>query len=250
MARSASSAAPREVKFTNLDKIFFPECSFTKGDLIRYYVDVAPYLLPHLRGRPVTLIRFPDGVTGEKFYEKNAPKFAPEWIKTHEVPRHRHEGFTRYILIDDANALAWCANLAAIELHPFLHRVPDLDRPTHVVFDLDPGEGADLRDCARVGFHVKAITDELGLTSFAKVSGSKGLQVYVPLNTPVSYEATRAFAKSVAALLEQRHPDLVVSNMAKARRLKRVLIDWSQRRRRSRSTRCGGSGSVPTSPCR
>ena len=228
MARSASSAAPREVKFTNLDKIFFPESGFTKGDLIRYYVDVAPYLLPHLRGRPVTLIRFPDGVTGEKFYEKNAPKFAPEWIKTHEVPRRRHEGFTRYILIDDANALAWCANLAAIELHPFLHRVPDLDRPTHVVFDLDPGEGADLRDCARVGFHVKAITDELGLTSFAKVSGSKGLQVYVPLNTPVSYEATRAFAKSVAALLEQRHPDLVVSNMAKARRLKRVLIDWSQ----------------------
>ena len=228
MARSASAAAPREVKFTNLDKIFFPDCGFTKGDLIRYYVDAAPYLLPHLRGRPVTLIRFPDGVTGEKFYEKNAPKFAPDWIATQAVPRRRHEGVTRYILIDDANALAWCANLAAIELHPFLHRVPDLDRPTHVVFDLDPGEGADLRDCARVGFHVKAITDELGLTSFAKVSGSKGLQVYVPLNTAVSYEATRAFAKSVAALLEQRHPDLVVSNMAKVRRHKRVLIDWSQ----------------------
>jgi len=228
MARAASAAAPREVKFTNLEKIFFPASGFTKGELIRYYVDVAPYLLPHLRGRPVTLIRFPDGVEGGKFYEKNTPRFAPDWIKTHEVPRRRQEGVTRYILIEDASALAWCANLAAIELHPFLHRAPDPDRPTHVVFDLDPGEGADLRDCARVGFLVKAITDELGLASFAKVSGSKGLQVYVPLNTAVAYAATRAFAKGVAELLEQRHPELVVSHMAKARRQKRVLIDWSQ----------------------
>ena len=228
MPRASSASAPREVKFSNLDKVFVPECGFTKGELVRYYVDVAPFLLPHLRGRPVTLIRFPDGVNGEKFYEKNAPKFAPDWIQTHEVPRRRHEGFTRYIVVDDASALAWCANLAAVELHPFLHRIPDLDRPTHVVFDLDPGEGADLRDCARVGFLVKAITDELGLETFAKVSGSKGLQIYVPLNTAVTYEATRAFAKGVAELLEQKHPGLVVSNMAKVRRQKRVLIDWSQ----------------------
>ena len=228
MFRASSSSAPPEVRFTNLDKVLFPEIGFTKGELIRYYVDVAPFILPHLRGRPVTLIRYPDGVGGEKFYGKNAPRFAPHWIKTQEVPRRRHEGVTRYIVIDDAPTLAWCANLAAIELHPFLHRAPDLGRPTHVVFDLDPGEGADLRDCARVGFLVKEIADGLGLASFAKVSGSKGLQLHVPLNTPVAYDATRAFAKSVAELLEQRHPDLVVSNMAKVRRQKRVLIDWSQ----------------------
>lgn len=229
MPRTRSPApAPPEVKFTNLDKVFFPETGFTKGELVRYYVDVAPFILPHLRGRPVTLIRYPDGVTGEKFYEKNAPKFAPPWIKTHEVPRRRHEGTTRYIVIDDAPTLAWCANLAAVELHPFLHRAPELDCPTQVVFDLDPGEGADLRDCARVGFLVKAITDDLGLQCLAKVSGSKGLQLYVPLNTDVTYDATRAFAKGMAELLEQRHPDLVVSNMAKVRRQKRVLIDWSQ----------------------
>lgn len=224
--RAARAAAP-EVKFTNLDKVLFPETGFTKGELIRYYVDVAPFLLPHLRGRPVTVIRYPDGVEGEKFYEKNAPKFAPPWIRTREVPR-RHGGVTRYIVVDDAPTLAWCANLAAIELHPFLHRAEALARPTHVVFDLDPGEGADLRDCARVGFLVKEIADGLGLASFAKVSGSKGLQLYIPLHSAVTYEVTRAFAKSVAELLEQKHPGLVVSNMVRARRKNRVLIDWSQ----------------------
>ena len=217
-----------EVKFTNLDKVFFPKTGFTKGQMIQYYVDVSRYLLPHLRQRPITLIRFPDGVDGEKFYEKNAPKFAPPWIQTYGVNRRHEAGQVNYIVINDAPTLAWCANIAGLELHPFLHRIPKLDQPTHVVFDLDPGEGADLRTCARVAFLVKEITDALKLKAFAKVSGSKGLQIYVPLNTKTNYAATSSFAKAVAELLEQRHPALVVSQMDKVRRRGRVLIDWSQ----------------------
>ncbi|HVU18765.1 MAG TPA: non-homologous end-joining DNA ligase [Candidatus Didemnitutus sp.] len=216
------------VKFSNLDKVFFPRTGFTKGEMIQYYVSAAPCLLPHLAHRPVTLIRYPDGITGEKFYEKNAPPFAPPWLATVAVARRHTEGHTNYIVIDNVRALAWCANLAAIEIHPFLHRVRAPTRPTQVVFDLDPGEGADLVTCARVAFLVKEIADRLGLQLFPKVSGSKGLQLYVPLNTPVTYAATSAFAKSVAEHLEQEHPELVVSRMAKARRRRRVMIDWSQ----------------------
>lgn len=217
-----------EVTFTHLDKVYFPAGHYTKGQMIQYYVAVAPYLLPHLRDRPLTLIRFPGGVTGEKFYERNAPSFTPDWVKTFRVPRHGEAGAINYILINDASTLAWCANLGAIELHPFLHRVPNLNQPTCLAFDLDPGDGADLATCARVAFLVKDILDPLKLIAFPKVSGSKGLQLYVPLNTPVTYQATGAFAKAVAQLLEQRYPELVVSNMAKVLRSRRVLIDWSQ----------------------
>ncbi len=214
--------------FTHLEKVFFPRGRFTKGQLVRYYLDVAEFILPHLKNRPVTLIRFPDGVGGIKFYEKNAPKFVPDWVKTFTVPRRHEDGGINYILINDARTLAWCANIAAIELHPFLHRVPDLDRPTVVAFDLDPGEGSNLADCAQVAFLVKGILDQLGLKAFPKVSGSKGLQLYVPLNTGVTYAATESFAKAVAELLEERHPEQVVSRMTKVRRRGRVLIDWSQ----------------------
>lgn len=224
----APRAKPPEVKFSNLTKLFFPEGKFTKGEVIGYYVKVAPYILPHLKDRPVTLIRFPDGVTGEKFYEKNVPSFAPEWIKTHAVSRRRQEGKTNYIVINDAATLAWCANLAAIELHPFLHHTKNLDRPTHVVFDFDPGDGADIFTCAKVAFLVKEILDGLNLDAFPKVSGSKGIQLYVPLNTQVTYDTTSAFAKAMAELLQQKHPDLVVSKMDKLQRRGRVLIDWSQ----------------------
>lgn len=230
MAHSAKKVSAK-VKFSNLEKIFFPKTGFTKGELIRYYIEVAPFILPHLRGRPVTLIRFPDGVEGEKFYEKNVPRFAPAWVKTAKVKRRSEPGEINYILINDAETLAWCANLAAIELHPFLHRAKNVDQPTAVAFDFDPGEGADLRDCIRVGFLVKTILDELGLEAFPKVSGSKGLQLYVPLNTPVTYDATSAFAKAVAELLQRQHPHEVVSQMSKALRKGRVMIDWSQNSR-------------------
>jgi bifunctional non-homologous end joining protein LigD len=225
---AARAKAGPEVKFTNEGKVMFPKDGFTKGQMVHYYIDVAAYILPHLKDRPVTLIRFPDGVDGKKFYEKNAPGFTPDWVSTFGVSRRQAEGKIDYIVINDVRTLAWCANLAAIELHPFLHRIAHLDRPTAVAFDLDPGEGADLSTCASAAFLVKGILDRLGLKSFPKVSGSKGLQLYVPLNTSVTYESTAAFAKAVAELLEQQNPKLIVSNMAKERRRGRVLIDWSQ----------------------
>ena len=238
MPRTTKKSA-RQVSFSSVDKLYFPS-GFTKGDMLRYYIGIAPTMLPHLEDRPVTLIRFPEGVNGESFYEKNAPKHAPDWIKTFPVPRHREDGFINYILINDAETLAWCANLGAIELHPFLHRAPKIDRPTHVAFDLDPGEGADIFTCIDVAARLKELFDGLGLESFPKVSGSKGVQLYVPLNTDVSYAATSPFAKSVAELLARQHPKLVVSDMSKALRKKKVLIDWSQNSQ-SKTTVCAYS---------
>ncbi len=230
MARSKprlSIPAASDVSFTHVEKLYFPAAKFRKSDLICYYLEIAPVLLPHLRDRPVTLIRFPEGVDGEKFYEKNVPTHAPDWIQTAPVARS-DGGFINYLLINDARTLAWCANRGAIELHPFLHRADDLSRPTHIAFDLDPGEGADLLTCIDVGFLVRDVLTGLGLESFPKVSGSKGLQLYVPLNTPVTYESVTPFAKAMADLLHEQHPQLIVTDMLKTLRKNKVLIDWSQ----------------------
>lgn len=223
----AGMCAKPKVAVTHPDKVYFPN-GFTKGEMIRYYAAIAPVMLPHLRNRPVTLIRFPNGVKGESFYEKNAPAHRPDWVKTFPVPRRAHEGEIDYILVNDLETLAWCANLGAIELHPFLHRVPKLDQPTHVAFDLDPGEGANLLTCIEVALLLREMFAKLELQAFPKVSGSKGLQLYVPLHTPTTYEATSPFAKTVAELLARQNPKLVVSEMSKALRKNRVMIDWSQ----------------------
>jgi bifunctional non-homologous end joining protein LigD len=226
-ATSTIKVNGREVGVSNLQKVLFPGNRFTKGQVIDYYVRISPYLLPHLKDRPVTLVRFPDGVLGESFYEKNAPGFSPKWIKT--VPIARKEGGrTNYILINDLPTLVWVGNLAALELHPFLHRAQKIEKPTHIAFDLDPGEGTNVLTCAEVAFHLKQLLDQLGLQCFPKVSGSKGLQVYVPLNTTVTYEQTSAFARTLAELLTEKHPDLVLFKMAKILRRKKVFIDWSQ----------------------
>ncbi|HZR04417.1 MAG TPA: non-homologous end-joining DNA ligase [Candidatus Udaeobacter sp.] len=223
MARSHTRIA-----ISNPDKILYPAAKFTKADVVDYYERVARYLLPHFRNRPVTLKRYPDGIHGEAFYEKDAPAFTPDWVKTFPVPRHDGGPDINYILIDDLRTLTWVANIAALELHPFLHRVPRIDRPTSVVFDLDPGEGANVLDCAAVAFRLRDVLAKLRLKSFAKLSGSKGIQVYVPLNTNVAYEQTQPFARAVAELLEQKHPDKIVADMAKNLRAKKVFIDWSQ----------------------
>lgn len=220
---------PRTIAVSNLEKILYPGKKFTKAKVIDYYVQISKYLLPHLKNRPVTLKRFPEGVFGEYFYEKDAPAFTPDWVKTVRVPRRETAGDDiRYILINDLPTLVWLANLANLEIHPFLHRAPQIDRPTAMVFDCDPGEGADILSCARVALMLRELLKDLGLTSLAKVSGSKGLQVYVPLNTTVTYDETSTLAKAIAQILEEREPKLIVSAMPKNLRTKKVFIDWSQ----------------------
>ena len=221
-------AGSRTLTVSNLEKPLYPASGFTKGQVIDYYTRVSRHLLPHLKNRPVTMKRFPDGIHGKHFYEKDAPRFTPEWVQTFPVPRRGGGRDIRYILINDLPTLVWCANLASLEIHPFLHRAPHIERPTYVVFDLDPGEGADILNCVDVAFLLKGLLDNLKLESFPKVSGSKGLQVYVPFNTSVTYEKTRPFAQTVAMYLEREHPDRVISEMAKVARTRKVFIDWSQ----------------------
>jgi bifunctional non-homologous end joining protein LigD len=248
------------VRLTNLDKVLFPETGFTKAEVVDYYARVAPVLLPHLAGRHITLKRFPNGVDGQSFFEKNCPSHRPPWVRTASVARSpasrpegrrgrrrtskevasadgtsggtsadgRNETAITYCTVDSTATLVWLANLAALELHAPMAHAEDPGRPAAIVFDLDPGAPADLVDCCEVGLWIRDGLDRLGLQCWAKTSGSKGLQVYVPLNTPTTHEATSAFAKSLAHWLEGDHPDRVVSTQRKDARVGRVLIDWSQ----------------------
>ncbi len=218
----------RTVSLTNLDKVLYPAAGFTKAHVIDYYARVAEWILPHLKDRPVTLNRFPDGVEGKKFYEKDAPRFTPDWVKIAPVPRKNGGPDIRYILINDHATLVWCANIASLELHPFLHRAKTLDRPTSIVFDLDPGEGNNVVSAAKVAFLLRDILSRAGLQTFPKLSGSKGVQVYAPLNTRVTYEQTQPYARALADRLAREHPDQIVSAMAKHLRTNKVFIDWSQ----------------------
>ncbi len=217
----------RTISVTNLDKVFYPRCGFTKGDVIDYYIRISPVLLPHLRDRPLSLKRYPDGVDGFFFYEKQCPKHRPRWIKTTRVSKAAG-GEIHYCVMNDLPALVWAANLADLELHTFLHKAQRLDRPTTLAFDLDPGAPADILTCCRVGLLIRELFDRAGLESFPKTSGSKGLQVYVPLHTAVTYEKTKALAHDIARRLERDHADLVVSRMEKAARHGKVFVDWSQ----------------------
>ena len=227
MATKRATRHP-ELAITNPDRVLYPAGRVTKAQVIEYYVNVARYLLPHFAQRPVTLKRYPAGVHGDFFYEKDAPGFTPQWVQTARVPRREGGPDIRYIMINDVATLGWCANIGSIELHPFLHRAPEIEKPTWIVFDLDPGEGADILTCAETAFLLRDLLEQLQLKSWVKVSGSKGLQVYVPLNTAITYHSTQPFARAVAQMLERQHPKLIVSEMAKNLRQNKVFIDWSQ----------------------
>jgi bifunctional non-homologous end joining protein LigD len=219
----------RTLKLTNADKVLYPASGFTKADLVGYYAGVAPALLPHLHDRPLTLKRYPNGVDSEFFYEKRSPRHRPDWIQTVPVPSDRGKTDIPYTLCQDLPTLVWLANLADIELHPSLALAGDVSRPTIVAFDLDPGAPAGIVECCEVALELRELFSQLGLEACAKTSGSKGLQVYLPLNHgATSYDQTKPFARAIAGLLEERHPELVVSSMAKAKRAGKVLIDWSQ----------------------
>jgi bifunctional non-homologous end joining protein LigD len=240
----------REMKLSNLAKVLYPQAGFTKRDVIGYYAAIAPVLIAHLDGRPLTIRRWPDGVDGHSFFQKQAPAHRPEWVRTVSLPSERKP--IDYILVPDLPTLVWLANLAALELHTPLARAEAIDRPTALVFDLDPGDPATLIECCRVGLQLQGMFENLGLESLAKTSGLKGLQVYVPLNSrSADYGHTKTFARTVAELLERAEPDLVVSRMTKARRGGKVLIDWSQNDRRKTtvctySLRAGARPNVST----
>jgi len=218
----------RQLTLSNLDKVLYPAVGFTKGEVIDYYARIAPVLLPHLKGRPLTMKRYPNGVSGMFFYEKNCPEHRPDWVQTTPVWSEGNNKTMHYCLAQDLATLVWAANLADLELHPSLSLGKDILRPTSIVFDLDPGPPADIVLCCQVGLWVREIFKSFGLESFAKTSGSKGLQIYVPLNTAVTYDQTKPFAHEIARLLERQHPEFVVSDMKKVLRTGKIFVDWSQ----------------------
>jgi bifunctional non-homologous end joining protein LigD len=218
----------RKVRVTNLAKVLYPESGFTKAQVIDYYARIAEVLLPHLRQHPVTLKRYPDGVNEEFFYEKQAPAHRPPWVKTAPVWSDTRGGNIDYCLLNDRAALVWVANLASLELHPFLHVAPRLDSPVSVVFDLDPGPPATIVECCGVALTLRKLFASLGLECLAKTSGSKGLQLFVPLNSPTSYEKTKPFAQQIAEQMRERVPEMVLTRMQRSLRRGKIFIDWSQ----------------------
>jgi bifunctional non-homologous end joining protein LigD len=225
----------RELKLTNLDKVLYPKAGFTKGEMIDYYAKVAPAMIPHLSGRPVTLRRFPEGVEDldAAFFEKRCPKHRPKWVKTARVEAGPNAGKIDFCVCDGLPTLIWMAQLATVEFHPSLSRSRAPKRPTVLAFDLDPGPPADVVDCCRVALRLRDLFGHFGVQCFAKTSGSKGMQVYVPLNSKkVNYELTKPFAKAIAQLLEKQTPDEVISTMKKVDREGKVFVDWSQNHQR------------------
>ena len=223
-ARLEVQVEGRTLSLSNLGKVLYPVPGFTKGQVIDYYTRIAPVLLPHLRDRPLTLKRYPNGVDAGHFYEKNCPSHAPEWVRKERVDK------IDYCVCDNLATLVWLANLADLELHPSLSLVNDINRPTVMAFDLDPGPPAGLAECCEVACILRDALEQVGLQSFPKTSGSKGIQVYVPLNTDkVDYShGTRLLSQALARHLEAAHPKLIVSQQKKELRRGKVLIDWSQ----------------------
>ena len=236
-ARVAVEIDGRQLELSNLDKVLYPEAGFTKAQVIDYYTRIAPVMLPHLADRPLTLHRFPNGTGAKGFYEKQCPDHRPDWVTTTAIrakgvgrfgERRRDPRDIDFCLVEDRPTLVWLANLACLELHVLLARAPDVERPTAIVFDLDPGAPAGVIESARVALLLRGALEALGLEALVKTSGSKGLQLYVPLNGRADYDHTKAFARSLARLQEKEHPDLVVSRMKRELRGGKVYVDWQQ----------------------
>src|SRR6266480_1789418 len=218
----------KKLSVSNLNKVLYPKAGFTKGQVIDYYIKIAPVLLPHLEDRPLTMKRYPNGVDKEFFYEKNCPAHRPKWVKTAKVWSEGNNRTMNYCLAQDLPTLVWAANLADLELHTSLAKKKDVARLTMMVFDLDPGAPADIVQCCQVGLWLRNLLTKMKLKAFAKTSGSKGLQVYVPLNTSATFDQTKDLARALAQYLEGEHGNLVTSNMSKALRKGKVFVDWSQ----------------------
>lgn len=218
----------RQLKLTNLDKVLYPQVPFTKAQVLDYYAHVSSAILPYLKNRPLTLKRYPNGVASSHFYERMCPSHRPSWMPTVRIASESAGRNVDYCMVNDAAALIWVANLASIELHTLLATVRRLDRPTFIVFDLDPGAGATIHHCAQAAIQLRDLLEREGLRTFAKTSGSKGVHVYLPLNTPVAYEQTKTFARSAAMEIERSNPSRITTNMRRDTRKGKVFIDWSQ----------------------
>jgi bifunctional non-homologous end joining protein LigD len=220
----------RRITLSNLDKVLYPEAGFSKAEVIDYYHRIAPVMIPHLAGRALTLRRWPNGVDTKGFFEKRCPSHRPPWLATAPGPGD-HNGTIDYCRFDEPAALVWAANMAAIELHAPMALAADIETPRAVVFDLDPGPPAALRECAVIGLEIRDVLRRLDLEAFAKTSGSKGLQLYVPINGEATHDGASEFALTVARVVEQRRPREVVTVMTKAERTGKIFIDWSQNSR-------------------
>ena len=218
----------RTLSLSNLDKVMYPGVGFTKGQVIDYYTRISEAILPHLRNRPLTLKRYPEGVEGEAFYEKNCPKHRPPWIKTAKVWSYGNNREMQYCMVQDLASLVWVAQLGSLELHTSLSLSTKLGQPRMLVFDLDPGPPATIVECCQVAFLLRGWFEAHDLASFCKTSGSKGLQLYVPINSTVDYQQTKLISKGLAQKLEREHPELIVHMQRKTLREGKVLIDWSQ----------------------
>jgi bifunctional non-homologous end joining protein LigD len=218
----------RQIALSNLGKVLYPDAGFTKGQVIDYYLRIAPVMLPHLGDRPLTLKRYPNGVDEKFFYEKRCPSHRPDWVTTGAVWSKDNNAYIHYCLVDSRATMVWLGNLACLEMHTLLCRLPKVEVPTSMVFDLDPGPPADILESIRTGLKMRDLLHNLGLESFAKTSGSKGLHLWVPLNTPTDFDKTKDFSRAIAMLLERENPRDVTSNMRKDLREGKVLVDWSQ----------------------
>ena len=228
MSRKVVEVAGKRLSLSNLEKDLYPSYGFTKAHVLEYYSRIAEFILPHLKDRALTLKRYPDGVEKEFFFEKRCPSHHPAWVKTAEVRRDEGEQMT-VCLANDPETLLWVANLASLELHVPLARTSSPETPDAMVFDLDPGEKANILDCARVALILRELLSRLHLSSYPKTSGQKGLHVFVPLNCQeATFEDTKKFSKAVAVIMQKNYPDLVTAKMAKELRTEKVFINWSQ----------------------
>ena len=228
MSRTFVDMAGGRLSLSNLEKDLYPSYGFTKARILEYYRGIAPFLLPHLKDRALTLKRYPEGVEQDFFFEKRCPSHRPEWVKTAELPQD-HGGPMTFCLVNDLETLIWVENLASLELHVPLARAGSPRTPDSMVFDLDPGEPANILDCARVALILRDLLSGMGLMSYVKTSGQKGLHVFVPLNRrETTFEDTKTFSKVVAEIMQKHYPDLVTAKMAKQERKAKIFINWSQ----------------------
>jgi len=220
----------RKLKLTNLEKVLYPATGFTKASVIDYYVRIAPVMLDHIGDRGITMRRFPDGVDAESFFNKRCPDWRPDWLGAIRGPGES-DGPIDYCRLSEVASMAWAANLAALEIHAPMARGDDIESPTMLVYDLDPGEGTGMTECCQIAESLAEVLDAVDLQAWPKTSGSKGLQLYVPLNTPHTHQHVGAFAKATGQLLERERIKEITTTMGASNRVGKVLIDWSQNSR-------------------